>query len=368
MYADQPKAMHRDVLILGPYPPPFGGVSMHIQQLVRSARRRGLRADVANHYHSGRAEEVIFSLWRSPLRYARICARAKATVIHYHHSNWLTLLATAIGARMTRSKLVMTVHAETLICEILSRHWIVSKSAIKSLKSFDIVIAVSEDIRAQLSGYTSAPIIVIPAFAGCADTPQRTWDSDLSTVFVVAAYRVGASEEKDIYGLRLALEALKSLVAEGGSSRLEIFVANRPRVGRERNYLRTLRRIAALGGIESNVTWHFGSRLTDHLNPTRVFIRPTYVDGDSVSVREALAIGCQVIASDAATRPVECRIFHKGDAHDLSLRMRESQDAPILLGSPRPAMSVEDQAFTSEILDVYQTLMDGREVESHNEI
>jgi glycosyltransferase involved in cell wall biosynthesis len=39
-----------------------------------------------------------------------------------------------------------------------------------------------------------------------------------------------------------------------------------------------------------------------------VFVRPTLADGDSVSVREALALGCRVVATSVGHRPAEVRL------------------------------------------------------------
>jgi glycosyltransferase involved in cell wall biosynthesis len=44
-----------------------------------------------------------------------------------------------------------------------------------------------------------------------------------------------------------------------------------------------------------------------------IFVRPTLRDGDSISVREALALGVPVVASDVGTRPEGARLFEAGD-------------------------------------------------------
>jgi glycogen synthase len=47
------------------------------------------------------------------------------------------------------------------------------------------------------------------------------------------------------------------------------------------------------------------------------FVRPTTADGDSVSVREALALGVPCVASDVAPRPAGTVTFPSGDARAL---------------------------------------------------
>ncbi|PYS32840.1 MAG: glycosyl transferase, partial [Acidobacteria bacterium] len=44
-----------------------------------------------------------------------------------------------------------------------------------------------------------------------------------------------------------------------------------------------------------------------------VFSRPTLRDGDSISVREAAALGVPVVASNVGTRPEGVLLFEPGD-------------------------------------------------------
>jgi glycogen(starch) synthase len=48
-----------------------------------------------------------------------------------------------------------------------------------------------------------------------------------------------------------------------------------------------------------------------------VFVRPTFMDGDSISVREALALGVPVVASNVGTRPQGTMLFQAGNVHGL---------------------------------------------------
>jgi glycosyltransferase involved in cell wall biosynthesis len=48
-----------------------------------------------------------------------------------------------------------------------------------------------------------------------------------------------------------------------------------------------------------------------------VFVRPTFRDGDSISVREAVALGVPVVASNVGTRPEGVRLFEAGDVDGL---------------------------------------------------
>ena len=52
-----------------------------------------------------------------------------------------------------------------------------------------------------------------------------------------------------------------------------------------------------------------------------LFVRPTLVDGDANSVREALALEIPVVASNVGNRPDGAILFRAGDADDLVAKL-----------------------------------------------
>jgi glycosyltransferase involved in cell wall biosynthesis len=59
-----------------------------------------------------------------------------------------------------------------------------------------------------------------------------------------------------------------------------------------------------------------------------VFVRPTYLDGDASSVREALSLGVRAVASDTDFRPDGVWRFPVGDADALAARIDAALAAP----------------------------------------
>ena len=57
-----------------------------------------------------------------------------------------------------------------------------------------------------------------------------------------------------------------------------------------------------------------------------VYLRATTTDGDALSVREALALGVPVVASDACDRPEGVLLFKTHDAPDMARAIRMSLD------------------------------------------
>src|SRR6266699_6590034 len=88
-----------DILILGPVPPPFGGVSVHLSRFLPLLAGTGLRFAVLNHFASTDAPFVVASLKRNPLNYYRLPKKFPARLVHYHHSRWSPLHAKKLGKR-----------------------------------------------------------------------------------------------------------------------------------------------------------------------------------------------------------------------------------------------------------------------------
>ena len=60
-------ASELDILILGPVPPPFGGISVHLSRLVPLLQAQGLNVAVLNHFGSAELPFVLGVLNRNPL-------------------------------------------------------------------------------------------------------------------------------------------------------------------------------------------------------------------------------------------------------------------------------------------------------------
>jgi len=80
---------------------------------------------------------------------------------------------------------------------------------------------------------------------------------------------------------------------------------------------------------------------------SQVFIRPTFEDGDSISVREALSLGVPVVASRVGMRPNGVMLFHPGDAEEMVSQIDRA--LAVERGAEAPAAGCMDR-----LLDIYR--------------
>jgi glycosyltransferase involved in cell wall biosynthesis len=79
-----------------------------------------------------------------------------------------------------------------------------------------------------------------------------------------------------------------------------------------------------------------------------IFVRNTSVDGDSVALREAAYLGCQVVASDAVSRPPGTLIFRTHDVSDLERAIRNAVN-----DEARGRLDCPSQDGVKKIIDLY---------------
>ena len=163
------------------------------------------------------------------------------------------------------------------------------------------------------AGVAASKIRVHPAFVA---SEVRPGDLPLGFADIRARYPLllsYAHHPSPVYGRALLLDGLQALGKAGTLAGLVAFGPGSRSVefrgDVEQRGLRA--QVIALGDVSH------GTALAV-MKASDLFVRPTLADGDSVSVREALAVGVPCVASDAAVRPSGVSTFRSGDALDLA--------------------------------------------------
>jgi glycosyltransferase involved in cell wall biosynthesis len=357
-----------DLLILGPVPPPFGGISIHLDRLVPLLEEAGLVVGVLNHFSSKARPFVLGTLERNPLRYFWLPRKIQTRIVHYHHVRWPHLLAVALGRRGRSARYIVTLHGRGLLRFLPragSRVSPLARVTKWALGCFDMVIVVNPDvasiIQANLPGKR---IEVIPAFVEPAAPPGEVerYEPPLETflgagrALVVAAYGVQFLDDgRELYGLDLAVDAFLQLAAERDDLRLALFVARRPARPKARRHLADLEASLAQAELRDRVSIAFGQPLLPALRRGVVFMRPTRADGDALSIREAQQAGVPVVASDAVRRPAGVVVFPTEDRTALCVALRAVLDGDY----PEVSTAAESgpspgRPFSDRLIELYR--------------
>jgi glycosyltransferase involved in cell wall biosynthesis len=339
------------VLIVGDYPPPYGGSSVQVSvqhRLLAAAPGFTCRIlDIGTTRHQRRPECLPA---RNALEFAgRLLSHAARQYLLHLHTNghniksWLITLACAAAGILNRRRTLVSIGSGLAPDFIQQSGWLQRGVIRAALRGMGAVICLNERTRATIVGLgiPSDQVVVVPVVyeakpSGCSAIPPSIEEFLGRHAPVLAAIASSGPE----YGIPLLLEAARRLRPR--HPRLGALL-----IGPERFADEVLAGdLLSAGELPHEVVLAIMPKVA-------VFVRPTYFDGDSLSVREALALGTPVVASDTDFRPEGVALFRRGDAGDLTAAIARvlGGGSPGTAGSP-PA---EPAAF-ERLLTMYWRL------------
>ncbi|MDQ6887060.1 MAG: glycosyltransferase family 4 protein [Gemmatimonadota bacterium] len=346
------------VLLVGPYPPPQGGVQTHLVALRQYLRDHGVDCAVINvtRHRQANADQLYFP--RSSLEVLRLLVARKYDVIHLHIGGDLTSRVLRLGLACTAipwSRSVLTFHSGGYPSSPAGR---ATANRFRQLvaRRFDRIIGVNRaivDLFLRIGCRPERVRLIEPhAFAPRADEGagplpvrlRRFVDSHSPLLLTV-----GLLEPE--YGLPLQIEVVGAvrarfpgaglLIAGSGSLEAEL----RGRI----DALPDSEHILLAGDVPHDSTLRLIRRAD-------LLLRTTHYDGDSIAVREALHLGTPVIASDNGMRPPGVRLIPAGDARVLRAAIEEQ----LLTERPlreRDEGGEEDTSNLAAVLALYEDVL-----------
>lgn len=300
------------ILIVGPLPPPYGGVAVHIERAAHILEKQGNTVTIADvstiQTRTGR--------WNYLLHI--ICNTTPHIVMNHTLYNsvieWIILF---LGKYFFRYQLIVIEHD----CRHLYRHqpikrWILSKTISRintlvvigeiTLKSFiENNIALPEKCSIEtpyLPAKESESVTVYPE-------SMHDFIQNRTPLLLACAYSYQLIDQQDVYGFNMMIDLIQELKKEYPSVGLLITIGTRG-TGEYRKYI--FETIA-----HRNLTEHFyfleeSYPLCPLFKSAHIFIRPNCVDSYGISVAEAIAYGIPAIASDICERPQGTLLFKHG--------------------------------------------------------
>ena len=327
------------ILLIGPYPPPHGGVSVHVSGIHQQLTAAGVRCEVLN------TNRIRFGLGFGVLL-LRHAWQGWTLHLHTNGHNWKSwLLSLGCGlAGQSSGGCLLTLHSGMLPAYLgAGSIWRRGLAGLTCLL-YTRVICVSPGIRNAIVslGVPSQRTEMVPA---CLKTerPQvtlepllRVWIGRHRPLFSTALFF------RPEYGFDLLVAALARLRGRYPSFGCLVMGSGEQRAEAEERIHEA--------GLEENVLI-VGDVVHDVclalMSISQVFIRPTLEDGDSVSVREALSLGVPVVASRVGARPDGAILFHPGDVEELVSKVELALG--VARGAEAPAAGCMDR-----LIDLYR--------------
>lgn len=292
------------VLLLGPWPPPFGGVQTHLVALRDTVRSRGDECRVVNITRHRRPDHDDVFFPSGAISLLRLLFTSRPDIVHLHVGGILPLRVLLLAMACTvvpGARACFTFHSGGYPTSPEGRRrgrWTLRGLV---LRRFAHVISVNGELDrffAEIGVSAARRHIIAPhALPAISDSPppHPALDGFMGTHSPVLL-SVGLLESE--YDLETQIAAFESVAATlpnaglalVGSGSLE--AALRGRIAS--SPVRT--RILLTGDVPH-------ARTLAAIRDCSMLLRTTRYDGDAISVREALHFGTPVIATETALRP-----------------------------------------------------------------
>ncbi len=334
--------------LLGPFPPPYGGVALHMVRLLEALKGTGL--SVMGVSQAGVPEGV------ADVQRFGVVDLVRRTPVHYHtdegNARWMMLFGTVW--RLLGVPYVVTVHSFRDRPELHTSRW--KQRLHAAYRGARAIIAISDDVRTDLVNRLDIDPSTITVIGS--DLPISAWErgAPLSSAFPEAwrtapvrilanAGRLVSYNGQDLYGLDLLAAAVSGLGNDVATA-LVIGEVIHPEL------LRVLEEAAAGNPHLFLVRGHEGP-LLPAVEHAHIVVRPTRTEGGrSLTLAEAIELGRWAVGSDAVLRPRQTRTFPNGNAkalHDVLSEICHHVRSGVL---PEPVTPTAE--LVEELREVYR--------------
>jgi len=343
------------VAIIGAYPPPIGGNSVHIKRLHDALMLKGAECAVIDMY--GRSAEALPSpnVYRigpagimSMLKCVFLMRHKTYDIIHFHVAAMERFLYAGyflMYAAPTDAKKVITIHHGLFVKIYHSLPKIKKTMTASLLRRFCHIIVVNHGQKALLENIGIPPQNISVIHAYIPPSPKKFPEADAilhnltmnnRTLIVSSGYGL------PLYGYHRIVAAIKSKPALSKKVSLLLCLYNHL----DKEYMEHL--TTSTLGLESVQILRDldAEQFAYLLSKSQLYIRATDVDGDAVAIREAAHFGVTVIASSIGERPEYCHLFELDDVESLANQLLQCVASRKLEGDViNPPASIVDNIF-----------------------
>lgn len=350
------------ILILGVYPPPYGGISVHIKQLLE-------HLDLKNvDYNLFAANKVLPSqkicYFSSPLIKMWEIFKAKANLVLDYDTNYkigyvrgwfFKVLLHSFAIKISGKKWVL-VNFDGTFPDRINQFSYLGKQILRFLlNKVEIIISANDAITKTLIsvGYPANRIKkVLPFLPPLEKNIKPAVPKDLGKfmaekrpILTATAYAY-----QRFYNIEILAQAMKRLIVTYPELGLILLMSDKIV---DAQYQKEVQNLINDAVLQEKI---FIARNIDEvhsiLKGSSAFIRTALIDGDSVSVREALYFGVPTIATDTGFRPEGTILYKGGESNDLFEKVSQVLSNP----SKIPSKNKVRQEAESSLINILEVL------------
>jgi glycosyltransferase involved in cell wall biosynthesis len=308
------------LLLIGPYPPPLGGVSVHLKRLKELLEKNNYKTDVF--YTSRKNPSKIIN----SINLLKIILHNNYDIIHIHGYYKAFIILIFICKYQKKYKIFYTDHNPRLFSNKNKIHLCLIRVFIKKL---DYLIVVANHIlknyrlnrvnlpKNVLIQNAFLPPIVENEYKIIKAYPPKikVFISEHKPLIIATAWKINFFNKIDLYGLDICIELTWKLKKNFPQIGFLFGLANKESKSK---YIAEMEEMIIKKGISKNFQIIVGqNELWPLFKVADLIIRPTVTDGDSLSIRESLYFNCPVVASNVVSRPKGTITFKSRDINDL---------------------------------------------------
>lgn len=345
------------VLLVGDYPPPYGGIAVQIQHLARTLPKAGVECRVLN---IGKGRGISSPEIDSPqgkidlllklMRYARSKYLLHLFTNGENWKSWALAFAVAATARLARARAVLTITSGGAPTYLAGAPLFVRALARLVVKLPEGVVCRNHAIAHALTRWRPAGLEVLPAFSVSRVRPAEHPPEAIAGFSL--AHRpllVSVAILRKEYDLPTLLHAFRSIRKDYPAAGLVLIG------GGEREEEARVRNLISLWQLDESVLlagWVPHDECLAIIREADLFVRTTLYDGDASSIREALALGVPVIATKTDFRPEGVSLIPIGDPEalramivDVLARRNRGKkpDSPVELSTDRALLALYER-------------------------
>lgn len=325
------------VLLIGEYPPPIGGVTMHIKRFFDRYKNSDeidltLLDIKKKKFYS---DDQTFGISSS------IGTIMSADAVHIHHSNNIKI-PIAFLFKLFGKKVIYTQHNIRIPNLALFKFFIFFVDKLILVNDMDIDEEVKKHDHALIPAF-------LPAIE-CTPLPTTLINKIKEYKYIISTncFKMTCIDEKDLYGFDLCVEAFGQLV-ENHKIKNSLLVLVDPS-GTSTDYIQELVKTFKSKNHCDILFIDYMIDFSELLKKSTMTLRATRSDGDSLSIREALLLQIPIIASDVTHRVEGTLLFENENSEDLASRILDVLDGNILPGS------YKNIDFGEEVIKIYKSM------------